>query len=266
MGLGAMRLAFRPMAQLQLRPYSLGGIVDASLTLYRRRFGPMIAVTLAIGLIPFVVSLVGGCTTTASQTTCDSPIGWLGNIAFQVALFVATSAAVLVAANAFADLSSDWRQVASTGLRRIIPIVLLIVVMLIIMIVGFVLLVIPGIILAVSFAVAVPALMIEKSGPIESLGRSWRLVSGERWRIFGAGVVLILVLAVGLGVVWGIVSWVLSSLEMSGALAAYLAQGVVSMLATPMSAAVGTVLYCDLRVRKEDLDVAELRSLLSRER
>ncbi len=266
--MGEETVSIPAMAQLQLRPYSLGGLIDASFTTYRRRFGPMIAVALALGLIPIVVSLVGGCSTEMmGQTTCTSPIGWLGNIAFQVATFVASAATIMIAAGAYVDFPSDWRQVTSIGLRRIVPIVVLTLLLVVTIIIGVFLLVFPGLFLAVSFAVAMSALMIEKSGPLASLGRSWRLVSGERWRIFGAFLVLIIVMIIALGIVWGIVFWVLSGvLGMSGAVAQHLAQQIVSLLAVPMSAAFGAALYLDLRVRKENLDADELVSLLSRER
>ena len=63
------------MAQLQLRPHSVGDIIDASFTVYRKRFGPMIAIALMLVFIPFVVGVVGGCTITELQTSCDTAIG-----------------------------------------------------------------------------------------------------------------------------------------------------------------------------------------------
>ena len=39
---------------------------------------------------------------------------------------------------------------------------------------------------------------------------------------------------------------------------------ILTLLSIPLTAAVGAVLYVDLRVRKEDLDTAELGALLSR--
>ena len=47
------------------------------------------------------------------------------------------------------------------------------------------LLVIPGIWLFVMYAVAVPALLLERVGPVQSLKRSYRLVKGRWWATFG---------------------------------------------------------------------------------
>ena len=113
------------MAQLQLRPHSVGDIIDASFTVYRKRFGPMIAIGLLLVFIPFVVSVIGGCTIEGAATACDSAIGWIGSIASQIGTAVASAGAVLVAAEAYAGMPSDWRQSAAAGLRRIIPIVVL---------------------------------------------------------------------------------------------------------------------------------------------
>lgn len=96
------------MAQLQLRPLGVGEIVDATFTVYRRRFGPMLAIVLMLVFIPFLVSLVGGCSLdSGGTTTCTSPIGWLGYYVGVVGSMVAGVAAVLVAAGAYADVPSD---------------------------------------------------------------------------------------------------------------------------------------------------------------
>ena len=253
------------MAQLQLRPHSVGDIIDASFTIYRRRFGPMIAVSLLLVFIPWVVSLVGGCTTVNNTTSCDSAIGWIGSIASQIGFVVASAAATLVAAEAYVGRSSDWRQSTAAGLRRIVPIVVVTVVAAVLIGIGAVLILIPGIFLAASFAVATPALMIERAGPIESLKRSWHLATGERWRIIGAGLSMIIIGIVVFGIIAAIVFLALSGLAgMGDGDSSYYVQQIVTLLSIPLSAAVGTVLYVDLKVRKEDLDSAELNALLSR--
>ena len=253
------------MAQLQLRPHSVGDIIDASFTVYRRRFGPMIAIALMLVFIPFVVSVIGGCTSNAAQISCESAIGWIGNIASQIGIVVASAGAMLVAAQAYAGISSDWRQSAAAGLRRTIPILVATVVVVIVVIVGLVLVLVPGIFLAVSFAVFTPALMIERVGPMESLGRSWRLVSGERWRLLGAGLAMIIISVIVFGIIGVVIYFVLSGLAgLSDGDASYYSQQITTLLSVPLSAAIGAVLYVDLRVRKEDLDTAELTALLSR--
>ena len=253
------------MAQLQLRPHSVGDIIDASFTVYRKRFGPMIAVALMLVFIPFVVGVIGGCTITELQTSCDTAIGWIGQIASQIGTVIAAAAATLVAAEAYAGTSADWRPSAVAGLRRIIPIVVATVVVAVAVAIGFVLVLVPGIFLAVSFAVFTPVLMIERVGPMESLGRSWHLVIGERWRLLGAGLSMIIISVIMFGIIGFVLYLVLSGLGgLSEGDASYYTQQIVTLLSIPLSAAVGAVLYVDLRVRKEDLDLEGLSSLLAR--
>lgn len=51
--------------------------------------------------------------------------------------------------------------------------------------IGFVLLVIPGLIVATMLCVALPACIVERRGPLDSLRRSRALSKGHRWRLFG---------------------------------------------------------------------------------
>lgn len=253
------------MAQLQLRPHGVGDIIDASFTVYRRRFGSLIAVAASLCVIPFVVSLIGGCTLDEQGfATCDSAVGWIGHVATAIAQIVAGAAGILIAAEAYADRSSDWRRSAAAGLRRAVPIIAALIVVGVTVGIGIVLLVVPGVFLVVSFAVVLPALMIERVGPIASLRRSWNLVSGERWRLFGVGLVLIILVTIVMVIIGIIVGLILSRL-IDGGDAGYSTQQLVSvLLGAPVSASIGAVLYLDLRVRKDDLDSAELSALLSR--
>ena len=253
------------MAQLQLRPLGVGEIVDATFTVYRRRFGPMFAIALMLVFIPFLISLVGGCSLDASgTTTCTSPIGWLAYIAGSIGTIVAGTAAALAAAEAYAGVPSDWRRATRIGLRRTLAIIGAAIVALVLVTIGFVLVIVPGIFLAVSLAVVSQALIIEGTGPMESIKRSWRLVAGERWRVFGAGLLVMVIAIIVFGVVSAVIWLIISAgLGVSGETAGYLVQQVATLLSVPLSASVGTVIYLDLRVRKESLGTAELAAALS---
>jgi uncharacterized membrane protein len=56
-----------------------------------------------------------------------------------------------------------------------------------------VLLIFPGLILMCMWYVSAPACVVERLGPIESLGRSRALTKGYRWRIFGVIILLLLI-------------------------------------------------------------------------
>ena len=52
--------------------------------------------------------------------------------------------------------------------------------------IGFILVIIPGLILITFWSVGAPVIVVERAGPIEAFGRSWRLVRGDAWSVFAA--------------------------------------------------------------------------------
>lgn len=71
--------------------------------------------------------------------------------------------------------------------------------------IGLVLLIIPGLILLTLWSVGAPAIVAEGAGPIEAFGRSWRLVRGDAWAVFGTLLVVFLIV-VAIGVVLGAIA------------------------------------------------------------
>jgi hypothetical protein len=126
-------------------------------------------------------------------------------------------------------------------------------------------------------SLAVPAVVLEGAGPVTALRRSWQLVRGSWWRVFGitllAGIVVALiglVLQVPFIVVRALVSGgsgftPVSSPGTTVAVAAPSVLGLVigaigSIVAAtctrPISAGVTVLLYTDMRMRREGLDLA----------
>lgn len=62
--------------------------------------------------------------------------------------------------------------------------------------IGFIFLIVPGLILLTFWSVGAPAIVVEGIGPIEAFGRSWRLVRGDAWSVFGALLVIFLIVLV----------------------------------------------------------------------
>jgi len=127
---------------------------------------------------------------------------------------------------------------------------------------GFLALVVPGVWLAVGFSVAVPVLLLERAGPVASLRRSLGLVSGRWWTT--AGVLLVGQLLVGLvgALLQGIVMSIPASLSdgehVAGAIGMALGGTLATAITAPCSAAIVTLLYMDLRVRKDHFTLGTL--------
>jgi hypothetical protein len=117
-----------------------------------------------------------------------------------------------------------------------------------------------GVWLLIRWWLTVAAMMAEDIGPINGLRRSWNLVGGMWWRTFGIWLVVIIlrfVIGLALGFFFGIIAGFVLSGDLLLAVVAVgstLLGAIVSPILT-----IGTVLlYFDLRVRKEGLDLDQL--------
>jgi hypothetical protein len=138
-------------------------------------------------------------------------------------------------------------------------------------VVGSIGLIIVTIWIAVRLIVAVPAVVLEQASPVRALRRSWQLVQGNWWRMFGiyllTGVVVTVIafiIEIPFTFVRGEISGggsPLTGLASTAApnLIAIIVGGIGGVIATtitrPISAGVIVLLYADLRMRKEGLDL-----------
>jgi uncharacterized membrane protein len=135
---------------------------------------------------------------------------------------------------------------------------------------GFLLMVIPGVILAVGLAVAIPAVVLEAGRSASgALSRSWELTRGSRWRIFGLGLTLFVLLYIPVVAISGLVAVLVPRGAAAGfgasstaTIVALAIGGVVQLFIYPLFYCVLTVTYYDLRVRKEGFDLELLASSL----
>ena len=107
-------------------------------------------------------------------------------------------------------------------------------------------LIVPGLFLYTSWWIAVPACVAERLGPFGALKRSYRLVAGHRWGIFGLACTTLL-LDVLAGLLFALVARqvVLSLLAL-----------VLVALATFLQVGASTLAYLWLRQAKEGVDAA----------
>jgi hypothetical protein len=104
------------------------------------------------------------------------------------------------------------------------------------------------------FALAVPALVLERLGPIPALRRSWTLVEGSTWRTFGivllAGLVVTIIASVATplyvpGMMEGIISGSVGSFVLVA-----LVSGAIQILIGPIVPTLLTVLYFDYEANR----------------
>lgn len=259
------------MAPPVLRPLSAGEILDVSFSLYRRHFGALALVALVCTGIPLVLRLFleaeGGF-------FADLPLALLYMVVLVGLNLVATAATVFIVSESYLGRPITAREALHRATPYIGRVLVCSLLMTLVVMLGFVLLFVPGIILLVGLVVAIPAVVLEPGiTATAALSRSWELTRGSRWRIFGLGVTLLVLLYVPVLAITGLFALVLpGSLgtgvgssafgSMAGAVVGLAVGGLVQIFIYPLFYCVLTVTYYDLRVRKEGFDLELLAAQL----
>lgn len=101
-----------------------------------------------------------------------------------------------------------------------------------------------------------PALVVEDLGVFAAIRRSFQLVQGHWWRIFGINLVLALLVQLVQSILGGIAGWVfpalLPGIELS---LVVLTQTVLHVFLVPLTFVLQVLLYFDIRIRKEQFDL-----------
>lgn len=158
-----------------------------------------------------------------------------------------------------------WRESLSWGRRHFAPLRRLTTLWIALVAGGSVAGVVPGVWLYVSWAMAVPVLLLEEQqGSSAVLRRSLRLVRGCWWPVFA-----VLVLGRVIVAVPSLLIRSLSGSATDGGVTALLLDAATAATAetliTPFLTATVVILYCDLRMRKEGLDPVGLSKAFQRE-
>jgi hypothetical protein len=150
------------------------------------------------------------------------------------------------------DINDSYRW----GLRRFGSVLVVSLLVGLAVAIGFLLLIIPGIIFLVMFSVAVPALVVEGVRGTDAMRRSWNLVKGHFWHVFGVIVVA--------AILTGIVSGILGAIGGSNSVLRLIFGTIAQVLVAPFSALIAVLLYLDVRSRSENLTASTLRAELGR--
>lgn len=159
-------------------------------------------------LLTYAVQVLGTEAFTALGTAAAIGIA-VFSVFTAILLAMITQGALVRATVAHSEgRKSSLAESAMAGLRVALPLFLLALLSALGIGLGFLLLIVPGVILYVMWSVAAPALVEERLGPIEALGRSSDLTRGARWKIFGLILVILVLywlfsaLVAMLGVLW----------------------------------------------------------------
>jgi hypothetical protein len=275
-----------------LRPLNLGEILDGSFKVVRRNpratlgLSAIVAVVQATVLAVVQIFAFNQLSSGIDTTNPDNPqvnVGQVvtGELTFAVgalvgALFVAILAGMLTVVITEDVLGKQLSigQVWNRIKRRMWRLVLLSAVVGIVPGFGLILCIAPGVWLWATWAVAVPALVVENTTVRKSLGRSRALVRGMFWRVLGIrllGVLMVAFIGFLIGIPFALLAGMVSGHSVLGAglassgdslsvpityiLITSLGSILSTTLTAPIRAGIDALLYVDLRMRKEGLDI-----------
>jgi len=270
------------MATYELRAMSLGEILDGAFTLLGRHFGKLFTVAIVCLAIPMALSVyvesAGGFIVRPGLWALSQLLSVLGYL-------LVSGATVWIVSEAYLGRGTGSGDALRFAAGKMWPIFVsgiatTIIVFLAFLPAGFafwtalmlfgagggpaflggivlgIALVALPIVVAAGYAVVVQAVVLESlPSAISSLSRSWSLTKGHRGK---ALLLWIVVFALFFAVIFalGIVAGLSGTLGGSGAAtAATAAMSLLMMLLYPLTSCVFTLLYYDLRVRKEAFDL-----------
>jgi hypothetical protein len=260
-------------APIVIRPMGVGEVIDAGIRLARRNYR-LLVVLYAWGLVPAFVfgaisTLVGGgnqqqvLAAIAGKPALAIVFACLGivvAIAYSLSYF-----AVLLACSRLilGQSGEDDLRVATLyrlALGRLGAAILLFLIF-IVLAAPLAILFPLGIFLVVRWSVSPLVLVVERLGPLASLGRSWQLTRGSWWHTLGVFVVATILVAILEYVVVVIFAGVGAALTLSGStvvgsIVTSVGNFLVGLFVTPISLALNVVLYYELRARREGFDLA----------
>jgi hypothetical protein len=246
-------------------------ILDASFVFYRRRFW---ACLLAMAVVQLPVTVVNTLVSEAAWRRIELagtdavlltegltytlvvvlPTAFLS----LAATHVSTGALTCIVGRACGGVHVGVGEAYAWAFRRMLPLLGASLLVAAGSIFGFFFFVVPGVLMfLVSFAV-VPAVVLEDRGVIDSVRRSYTLATGSLGRVTAVRLLIALFLVVTMAV--GM--FLATSLGIPDE-ARFLAAQVFTLLAAPVDAISTVLLYYDLRVRREGLDLRRMEEELA---
>jgi hypothetical protein len=262
-------------------------MIDAAIRLFRSHFLTLIKISAAvlgpIGLVQLIATVAVGPVDFASFFVVDPDATFddvFGPLAPAYTVLIVTSlltslgsvlvqgASITALAQVYQGIQPDWRSSLRAGLRRFLPLTVATIVVYLVAGIGLLFCILPGVALWTMWSVSPAALVTEQKGPIAAMSRSWQLVKGRFWPTLGAvalGYLLYYVVSQIISLITGVVTVMgAMSSESFSFVPTVIGTVIVSILSAPFLAAMVTIIYFDLRVRKEGYDLELMAADLSR--
>ena len=242
------------MPELALRPRSATELVDAAFQVYRR--APVqFMVALAVVYVPsLVLRLALGISIDPTDPTTIPPVSTLLTFAIVgIATYAIAGGAISVLArDVYLDQSISVPEAYRVVATRLVTLVVVSLITVMLMTIGVFLLFIPALYVIARFVAVRQAVVLEDAGTGRALSRSSTLTVGLKMHVLGTLVLMfLLVIAVNIGA--GLLINLIPSRVIMNVLST-----VLSVVVGPIIGITETVLYYDLRIRREGFDLEYL--------
>ncbi|HEY9384828.1 MAG TPA: hypothetical protein VIP80_15050 [Gemmatimonadales bacterium] len=249
------------MAPPPLRPLSLGEVLDVSFGLYRARFVPLLLIAVVCRLLPILLAVYFEV---SEPTPSQLWLRLLASLFSLVLVAIAVAASTFVVSDAYLGRETTAGQALSSAMPLIWNLVGISILSSLVIFLGLLLLIVPGFIFLAGFLLSPVVAVIE--GPPTSrdaMRRSWELSQGYKSKILLTMLVallLLLVPTIALGGIGGILG---GGTGRPLALIVIVIPLILQVFVYPFVYVVQTVLYYDLRVRKEGFDLELLATAMA---
>ncbi len=243
--------------QVDLRPRSFGELVGLTFSLSAAHFAKLFPLSLLLSAPGLAMAFYQKQMDPVEDAGSILALA-LGGMLIGFAIWpLAAAASIKIVASSYTGTRCSLGEGLAVGLRRLMPLLGCVMAVGLLVGLGTLLLFVPGLIAMTMYYVAPCSVVLENQGVGASMRRSKKLCDGHRWRVF----FLILVVTLLVQVVPGLGLGMLLEMGIIG-VGAFLATLVVMAAFAIPSIIAPTVVFFDLRVRKEALDVAMLSDLV----
>ena len=278
------------MSETELRPLTAGELLDHSFGIFRRLFVPLVVIQVICSGVPFLLNVYGAAR--GGMRIGFTFVVYL--IAFVLGALASAATAYLISESYLgrdlAPRAALRRAVPRIGAVMVLSLGLGLVVMVsalpallavagggafaglalqeggspgqagtgaLLMLAGLAMLVIPVFVFS-GLSVATTALVLENVGAGKAMSRSWALTKGFRLRIVGLLFVVLIVLMIPFLAIGAMGGAFQAEPSTGSVVLITVASGLVSLVIGPLLYCVLTLVYYDLRVRKEAFDLEML--------
>jgi len=239
-----------PVGSFAERDFNIGHVFNRTVSIFSRNLLPFCFVSLVANLPNIALFM--------PKSTASGDVNVWAAVAVLVAMVLNTFSQAVIVHAAFDDMRNrpiHMTDSFKTGLRRFFPVLGIAICVPFLAGLAALALFFPAFMVLTMLFVAAPVCVVERLGPIKSMGRSARLTKGHRWKIFGVWFATFLVQSMVQSTLTGLPGPSGGSLLTTALLVVW------GAVYGAFSAVLAVVTYNDLRGAKEGVDTDQIASV-----